>query len=67
MTSEQFVYWLQGYAELSGERPTAEQWQSIKEHLGLVLNKVTPKVTAPSFQYPSVQLPVTWPDSEITC
>lgn len=41
MTPEQFAYWLQGYAELAGDAPTPEQWQSIKEHLALVFNKVT--------------------------
>lgn len=42
MSPEQFAYWLNGFAELSTEPPTAEQWQSIKEHLALVFNKVTP-------------------------
>lgn len=42
MTSEQFAYWLQGFAELHETPPTAEQWQSIREHLALVFTKVTP-------------------------
>lgn len=43
MTPENFVYWLQGYVELCGSREiTHEQWVSIKQHLNLVLNKVTP-------------------------
>lgn len=42
MTSEQFAYWLQGYAELTGDQPpNAEQWASIREHLQLVFKKVT--------------------------
>ena len=41
MTSQEFTYWLQGYAELGGDAPTKEQWNIIKEHLGLVFNKVT--------------------------
>jgi hypothetical protein len=41
MTSENFCYWLQGFAELSSSQPTAAQWDIIKEHLGLVFNKVT--------------------------
>lgn len=42
MTPEQFAYWLQGFAELSpGAPPTAEQWQSIKDHLGTVFDKRT--------------------------
>ncbi|WP_440466889.1 hypothetical protein ACKI1H_27060 [Pseudomonas sp. YH-1] len=44
MTSEQFSYWLQGFVELNGSEPTAEQWQSIKDHLKTVFVKVTPEV-----------------------
>lgn len=42
MTPEQFTYWLQGYQEVTGERPSVEQWQVIKDHLKTVFNKVTP-------------------------
>lgn len=42
MNAEQFVYWLNGYAELTEEAPTQEQWKSIKEHLQTVFVKVTP-------------------------
>jgi hypothetical protein len=43
LTPEQFVYWLQGYAEVSGATaPTSEQWQIIKDHLDQVFHKVTP-------------------------
>jgi hypothetical protein len=45
MNTEKFCYWLQGFAELNQDKPTDEQWKSIKEHLGLVFNKVTPPVT----------------------
>jgi hypothetical protein len=44
MTEQQFAYWLQGFAELCPDAPTAEQWQSIREHLATVFNKVTPPV-----------------------
>lgn len=44
MTSEQFAYWLQGFVELNGSEPTAEQWQSIKDHLKTVFMKVTPEM-----------------------
>lgn len=53
MTAEQFAYWLQGFAELNAQPPTAEQWQSIRDHLALVFNKVTPTygpVVAPFVQ-----------------
>ncbi len=42
MTIEQFIYWLQGYVEISGEVPNKKQWQEIKNHLALVLDKKTP-------------------------
>lgn len=51
MTSEQFAYWMQGFVELNGEMPTAEQWQSIKDHLKTVFVKVTPAV------YPAPLIP----------
>jgi hypothetical protein len=44
MTEQQFAYWLQGFAELNPQPPTAEQWQSIREHLATVFKKVTPEV-----------------------
>lgn len=46
MTSEQFAYWLNGFAELNPtmEQPTTEQWKSITEHLKTVFVKVTPPV-----------------------
>ena len=43
MTPRDFVYWLQGYAEVADPvQPTPQQWRSIKEHLYLVLTKETP-------------------------
>lgn len=48
MDASQFTMWLQGFAELSAEPPTKEQWQSIREHLQLVFVKVTPEVKAPA-------------------
>lgn len=50
MTAEQFAYWLNGFIELNGKEPTPEQWQSIKEHLATVFNKVTPQM--PKFTPP---------------
>jgi hypothetical protein len=48
MTAEQFIYWLQGYFELSGATTLNEaQVKMLKEHLGLVVKKVTPS-TMPS-------------------
>lgn len=42
MTPEQFVYWMQGFAELNSDPPSPEQWQAIRDHLNLVFEKKTP-------------------------
>lgn len=44
MSTEAFVYWLQGFVELHGHQPTPEQWKMIKDHLQTVFHKVTPSV-----------------------
>lgn len=50
MTTEQFAYWLQGFAELNSAVPTQQQWDSIRQHLATVFVKITPPVvTAPGF------------------
>jgi hypothetical protein len=44
MTAENFVYWLQGYLELSeGNFLSPKQVKIVKDHIGLVLKKVTPE------------------------
>lgn len=44
MRHEQFVYWLQGFAELTpGQVPTKDQWDMIVEHLAECFDKVTPE------------------------
>ena len=46
MNEIEFCYWLQGFIELSNpEEITIEQWDSVKQHLQLVFNKVTPTTT----------------------
>lgn len=54
MTPEQFAYWLQGFCELTEGMPSEAQWQSIKEHLATVFNKVTPPVGIPPLVPPPV-------------
>ena len=42
MNERDFCYWLQGYFELNGaEELSAKQVEIVREHLQLVLNKVT--------------------------
>lgn len=43
MTPDEFCRWLQGFCELSGEKPTEKQWQAIVKHLESVYVKVTDK------------------------
>lgn len=42
MSPEAFCYWLQGFVELTGECPTPEQWEAIKQHLAIAFVKITP-------------------------
>lgn len=44
MDALQFAYWLNGFVELNGEQPNQQQWDSIKQHLSLVFNKITPPI-----------------------
>lgn len=71
MNSEQFAFWLQGFIELNGSEPTAEQWQSIKDHLKTVFVKVTPEVRPIGPTYPGLRDAVMgWPQGQepkITC
>lgn len=43
MEPEQFVYWLQGFCEISkpGKPPTDLEWKVITEHLNTVFTKIT--------------------------
>jgi hypothetical protein len=43
MTSQEFVYWLNGFLELIGAKTLDEhQLKIVREHMSLVLAKVTP-------------------------
>jgi hypothetical protein len=55
MNAHEFAYWLQGFSELSADPPTAEQWQSIKDHLATVFKKVTPPIGLPWANQPPLQ------------
>lgn len=54
MDATNFVYWLQGYAELAVNQNfiTDVQWPIVKDHLNLVLKKETPErlVTQKDFE-----------------
>lgn len=36
MNATNFCYWLQGFCEISGQNPTKEQWDIIKNHLKIL-------------------------------
>lgn len=56
MTAEQFVYWLQGFMEVSNpDTINKSETQVIKDHLQLVFNKQTPD------RYPNVSIPFVQP------
>lgn len=42
MSPNEFCLWLQGYVELGGSIPNEQQWESIKDHLQLVMDKKSP-------------------------
>lgn len=68
MTTEQFAYWMQGFAELTGDTPpTVEQWKSMREHLATVFHKVTPPVTLPPFDTSRTGAPPFRMPYEVTC
>lgn len=53
-----FVYWLNGFFELSGATTLNEQQvQVVKEHLALVMTKTTPSIVSPYPVYPSNPMP----------
>ena len=69
MTPEQFVYWLQGFAEVNQKAPNDAQWTIIKDHLELVFKKETPLRVGPGIAspaYPNYPSPPTWPSSPFT-
>lgn len=45
MTPEQFVYWMQGFAELNESPPSPEQWSFIRECLMNGFDRKTPETT----------------------
>ena len=71
MNERDFVYWLQGYAEICGEAPSEQQWNMIKEHLQLCFNKVTNPLTplegVDIYTYDSANYPCGYPGSMMTC
>lgn len=58
MEQRDFIYWLQGFAELNKQAPTQEQWDSIREHLQLCFNKVTNSHILPTPNWISPSAPV---------
>ena len=65
MTTEQFVYWLQGFMEVANPSVLDEkQTQIIKDHLALVFDKQTPD-RSPGLFNPTIPVPSTpWPTTD---
>ena len=60
MSPENFVYWLNGFFEISGSKTlTEEQVQVLKEHLKLVLTKKTPDITITPRPFDTTPIPCT--------
>ena len=64
MSPENFTYWLAGFFEISqhSEGPKAlneEQVEEIRNHLNLVLSKVTPEISSTK----ETQVPTPFPDA----
>lgn len=59
MSPEQFCYWLQGFVEMNPNAMlTGTQWQIVKDHLKLVMDKQTPQRATPPIPYnPGVIFP----------
>jgi len=65
MQERDFIYWLQGFLELSGATTlNEEQVKVIKEHIALVMTKVTPSTVGTPYIATSPLLDKGW---EITC
>ena len=61
MSPNEFCLWLQGYIELGGSIPNEQQWESIKDHLQLVMDKKSPvrNVLAEQFKINPKDLQIT--------
>ena len=55
MEARDFVYWLQGFSEVTDKVPTKEQWKIIQDHLSLVFNKITPDRRVQEVPLPGIQ------------
>lgn len=71
MTSEQFVFWLQGFFEMTNSRTISEQQTTmIRDHLALVFDKVTPyrgaevEIAQPNPVIDGPTSPVVWPPKD---
>ena len=65
MQERDFIYWLNGFLELSGATTlNEEQVKVIKEHIALVITKVTPTIVGTPYIAPSPILDKGW---EVTC
>jgi len=70
MTQEQFIYWLQGFMELSSE-PLTKREQMIKDHLKTIFHKVTPNyeplTTPPNYDPQRFNPPPLYNPNQVIC
>lgn len=77
MNAEQFTYWLQGFVEMNPNAMlTHTQWEIVKDHLKLVMDKQTPQryvpmispgVIPPIIKYPDPFRQVADGPLQVTC
>lgn len=55
MNSQDFIYWLNGFMEIANPKSLDEnQIKVIRDHIALVLTKVTPNVYIPKLSSPTL-------------
>jgi hypothetical protein len=68
MNEHDFVFWLNGFFELSGATSLKEeQVKVIKEHIALVLHKVTPSTVGTGTPLQQTSGPYTFPVPNCDC
>jgi hypothetical protein len=69
MTTEQFVYWLNGYLEISkATQMGPDEIAEVRKHLALVLTKKTAPASTGTLTWPGNSLTIpSYPDTTLYC